>query len=298
MRSRATLLTMTLLAVGWANLAWADGTVMPGTRSLGAGGTLRGAATGNSGPMLNPSGISLIRAYVADAAYEYGSANQSHGAYASVVDSTSGFNIGGALTYTFQQSMPKAYPSGKATQSTHLFGGSLSFPLGDVVFLGGSAKYLYWDSDEPDRLRDAKGFVFDAGLTIRPLPVFSLGLVGYNLANLENDFVPMGFGGGISVNLFGGLSLLFDSVVYQRVYGDDSRDKTYWIMGGAEYNSQTMAFRLGGGRDGISHNGYLSGGASLVSQVGAVEVALRQDISGDRKSTFVGVSGRLFVPSP
>lgn len=294
MRSRAILLSMTLLTLGWGTLAWADGTVMPGTRSLGVGGALRGAASGDSGPMLNPSGISLIRAYVVDGAYQYGSSNSSHGAHVSVVDSTSAFNIGGALTYTFQS----VKPGDKASQTTHLFGGSLSFPLGDFAFVGGSAKYLHFVYDDPSIESTTKGFIFDAGLTVRPIPFFSLGLVGYNLSNRENGYVPMGFGGGVSVNVVPGmLALLFDSV-YERIYGDPSRDKAYWFMGGAEFSAQTMAFRLGGGRDGVNRTGYLSGGASFVSQLGAVEIALRQDISGDRKSTFIGVSGRLFVPAP
>jgi hypothetical protein len=292
MRLRATLASMTFLALGWGNLVWADGTIMPGTRSLGAGGALRGAATGDAGPMLNPSGISLIRAYVVEGAYQYGSKDSAHGAHVSVVDSTSALNLGGALTYTFQH----AKPQGGASQTAHLVGGSLSFPLGDIVFLGGSAKYLHFSYDDPAIEQKTKGFIFDAGLTVRPSPLFSLGLVGYNLSNRENSCLPLAFGGGISVNLIAGLSLLFDSV-YQRVYGDPNRDKTFF-MGGAEYNSQNFAFRLGGGRDGVSRNGYLSGGASLVSQVGAVEVAVRQDISGDRKSTFIGASARLFVPAP
>lgn len=292
MRLRVTLASMTILALGWGNLAWADGTAMPGTRSLGVGGALRGAASGDSGPMLNPSGISLIRAYVAEGAYQYGSKDSSHGAHVSAVDSTSAFNIGGALTYTFQ----RAKPTGGASQTTHLVGGSLCFPLGDLVFLGGSAKYLHFSYDDPGIEQKSQGFIFDAGLTIRPSPLFSLGLVGYNLSNRENNFVPLGFGGGIAVSPLPELSLLLDSV-YQRVYGDPNRD-TYSIMGGAEYNSQAFALRLGGGRDGVSRNGYVSAGVSLVSQVGAIEAAVRQDISGDRKSTFVGVSARLFVPAP
>jgi hypothetical protein len=293
MLSRATLATLSLLALGWGNLAWADGTIMPGTRALGVGGALRGAATGDSGPMLNPSGISLIRAYVVEGAYQYGSQDSAQAAHVSVVDSTSAFNIGGALTYTFHH----AKPGSNASQTTHLLGGSLSFPIGDIVFLGGSAKYLYWHDDNPSVETKTKAVIFDAGLTIRPLPLFSLGFVGYNLSNRENNFVPMGFGGGVSVNLIPGLSLLFDSV-YEQVYNDPSRAKTYWIMGGAEYNSQAVAVRLGGGRDGVTKNGYLSAGASLVSQVGALEIAVRQDVSGDGKSTFIGVSGRLFVPAP
>lgn len=294
MRLHATFASMTLLTLGWGTPAWADGTVMPGTRSLGAGGALRGAASGDSGPMLNPSGISLLRAYVVDGAYQYGSSDSSQGAHVAVIDSTSAFNIGGALTYTFQH----AKPGKDVNQTTHLFGGSLSFPLGDIVFLGGSAKYLQYKYDDPSRLDKSKGFIFDAGLTIRPIPFFSLGFVGYNLSNRENNFIPLGFGGGLSVNVIpGALSLLLDGV-YERVYRDPTREKTYWIMGGAEFNSQIMSFRLGGGRDGVSRNGYLSGGVSFVSEIGAVEVAVRQDVSGDHKSTFIGAGGRLFVPAP
>jgi hypothetical protein len=58
-----------------------------------------------------------------------------------------------------------------------------------------------------------------------------------------------------------------------------------------------MAARLGGGWDGLNKNGYLSGGVSAVSTVGALDVSMRQDISGERKGTFVGVAARLFVPT-
>jgi hypothetical protein len=69
-------------------------------------------------------------------------------------------------------------------------------------------------------------------------------------------------------------------------------------MGGGEYQIKTLAVRLGGGRDGLHNDGYLSGGFSFVSGIGALDMSLRQDVSGDRKGTFVGVSARLFVPAP
>ena len=55
---------------------------------------------------------------------------------------------------------------------------------------------------------------------------------------------------------------------------------------------------MGGGRDGLSKNGYVAGGISLLSgDIGALDVGLRQDVSGNTKATIVGVSARLFVPS-
>jgi hypothetical protein len=237
--------------------------------------------------MLNPSGISLMRSYVVEGSYQYSSRDSGNGAHVSAVDSTSGFNLGGALSYTFFTAKPQG-----GTQTAHLGGASLSFPFSDLIFVGASAKYLYWSSTQADGTSmTRRGFILDAGLTIRPLPIFSLGVVGYNLTNRDNSLVPQAVGGGVSLSLFPGLSLLLDSVL-ERASG---RSNPYYIMGGAEYMSRTMAVRFGGGRDGLYRSGYLSGGVSAVSTIGALELALRQDISGIRKGTFVGVSVRLFV---
>lgn len=253
---------------------------------------MRAAATGDAGPMLNPSGISLVRAYTAEGAYQYGSRDSTHDVHASLVDSTSGFNLGGALFYTFHTASPAG-----ATQTGHLGGASLSFPLGDLVFLGGTAKYLYFSTEASGTTNTKKEFTFDAGLTIRPAQFLALAVVGYNLTNPETSFAPQSLGGGVSVSFVPGLLLLLDGVL-ERVSGDPTRSKAYYIMGGGEYLAKTLAARLGGGRDGFNKNGYLSGGVSFVSGVGALDISMRQDISGDRKGTFVGVSGRLFVPAP
>jgi hypothetical protein len=253
---------------------------------------MRAAAAGDAGPMLNPSGISLVRAYTAEGNYQYGSRDSTHDAHVSLVDSTSGFNLGGALFYTFHS----ASPSG-ASQTGHLGGASLSFPLGDVVFLGGTAKYLHLSTEASGTTDTKKGFTFDAGLTFRPAQFLALAVVGYNLTNPETSFAPQALGGGVSLSLVPGLLLVMDSVL-ERVSGDPTRSKAYYIMGGGEYLAKTLAARLGGGRDGLKQNGYLSGGVSFVSGIGALDVSMRQDISGDRKGTFVGVSARLFVPSP
>jgi hypothetical protein len=270
--------------------AYADGTAQPGTRALGTGGAMRAAATGDAGPMLNPSGIMLIRSYIMEGAYQYGSRDSTHDAHVSLVDSTSAFNLGAGLFYTFHSASPAS-----VSQTGHLGGVSLSFPLGDVVFLGGTAKYLHFSSETNGNTDVKKGFTFDAGLTIRLAQFLSLAAVGYNLTNPQTSFAPQGVGGGVSLSLLPGLLLLVDSVL-ERVPKDPTRSSAYYVMGGAEYLAKSMALRLGGGGDSLNHGGYLSGGLSSVSPTGALDVSLRQDISGNRKGTFVGVSGRLFIP--
>jgi hypothetical protein len=290
MRSTAIMgATATLALAAWpSTLAWADGTALPGTRPLGTGGAMRAAATGDAGPMLNPSGISLVRSYTAEGAYQYGSRDSTHDARVSLVDSTSGLNLGGALFYTFHAASP-----GGVSQTGHLTGASLSFPLGDVVFIGVTGKYLHYPA--------AKGFTVDTGLTVRLAQFFSLAVVGYNLTNPGNS-APQAVGGGACLSLVPGLLLLADSVL-ERVSKDatnpqETRSSAYYVMGGGEYLARTVAVRLGGGWDGLNRNGYLSGGISFVSGVGALDASLRQDISGNRIGTFVGVSARLFVPAP
>jgi hypothetical protein len=70
-------------------------------------------------------------------------------------------------------------------------------------------------------------------------------------------------------------------------------------MGGGEFSfSSAGAIRAGGGWNGLTKNGYLSAGVSALSgEIGAVDVGLRQDVSGSSMSTFVGISARLFVPT-
>ncbi|HEX2656849.1 MAG TPA: hypothetical protein VHU40_01200, partial [Polyangia bacterium] len=56
--------------------------------------------------------------------------------------------------------------------------------------------------------------------------------------------------------------------------------------------------RAGGGRDGGSRAGYVSAGLAALSGLGAIDAGVRQDITGDRKLTYVVVGLRLFVESP
>jgi hypothetical protein len=251
---------------------------------------MRAIATGDAGPQLNPSGISLLRAYLIEGSYQYGSAAKSQDARISAVDSTSGFNLGGALYYTYHRDSP----SDGVTQIGHLFGGSLSFPLLDKIFLGGSAKYIHF----ADTAGTHSGFTFDAGLTVRPIPQVSIGAVGYNLLDRNTPWAPRAVGGGVAVLPMPMLLLVFDSVL-EKVYDNSGRDNVMYYMGGGEISfAASAAIRAGGGHDGLTKNSYVSAGFSLLSaDIGALDVGLRQDVSGARKATIFGVSARLFVPS-
>lgn len=251
---------------------------------------MRAIATGDSGPQLNPSGISLMRSYQIEGAYQYGSTGNTNDARISAIDSTSGFNVGGALNYTYHRQSVAGL-----SQSGHVIGGSLSFPILEKVFLGGTAKYVHFTGADA---ATHSGFTYDAGLTIRPVSQISLGAVGYNLRDFGDPLLPLGAGGGLALVPMPTFLIVFDSV-YEKVYGDPTRDTTIHYMGGAEFSfSSVGAIRAGGGWNGLTKNGYASAGFSALSaEVGALDVGLRQDVTGGQKSTIVGISGRLFVPS-
>jgi hypothetical protein len=255
---------------------------------------MRAAATGDAGPQLNPSGISLTRAFVLEGSYQYGSALGSNDARISAVDSTSALNLGGALYYAYHRG--NAPTPGGATETAQLAGASLSFPLFEKLYLGGNAKYI--DVADPSSMTH-KGFTFDAGLTIRPISILSIAAVGYNLRELGTAFAPRAAAGGIALLPMPTLLFVFDGVL-EKIYDDPTRDQSSSLMGGGEFSfSDTAAVRAGGGHDGLTRNGYISAGLTLMSaSAGAFDLGIRQDISGNKKSTFFGIGARIFVPSP
>ncbi len=263
-----------------------------GTRPLGMAGALRSAATGDAAVTLNPSGMSLVRSYVVEGAYQNTSPGAGNAFHASIVDTTSDLGLGGALYYTYAGDSPAALRTGG-----HEGGFALAAPLGDRTFLGGTVKYLR-ETLNPVGLPPTRnsGLTFDAGITMRPIPVLSVGLVGYNLKRLDTSRTPRAMGLGTSL-LAGSIFLLaFDGVMTFDVPG---RDKTISLMGGGEVTvTQSIALRGGGGRDGIRKRGFASGGISLLSEVGALDFGFSQDVSGSDKATVIGLSLRFFVPSP
>ena len=59
--------------------------------------------------------------------------------------------------------------------------------------------------------------------------------------------------------------------------------------------------RAGGGYDGITQNGFFTAGLSAVSEVGAIDIGVRQDAfqeGSQARETLAVVAVRLFVPVP
>jgi hypothetical protein len=299
MRAAAVVLVSSavLLSVA-ARSAWAF-EEYDGTRALGMGGASRAWAVGGSGPLLNPSGMSLVKAYSLEGGYAYTSRFDAQFLHASVVDSTSALGIAGGLYYTYKFD-ERAGVSG----SGHEAGGALSVPLGQYVAVGATAKWFrLYGADRgpaPASSPATGGATFDAGVTVRPTQQLSLGVVAANLRDLHTGQAPRTVSYGVAFLPIPALVVALDGVTV--LTADDTLGtKGTGVRAGAEWSlAQRVAFRLGGGTDAMRGVGFLSAGFSAVSEIGAVDLGVRGDLfpmkDGSSKNVFAGVSLRLFVP--
>jgi hypothetical protein len=300
-RLRAGQLALAMMALtgGLApDLARAGDLQVVPPRSLGMGGTLRGAASGGGAIMLNPSGMSLARSYVVEGSYHFLNSEAGHLAHVSVVDSTSGFNLAGGLYYTYATASPDA----AADSGRHEAGLALSLPFGDRVTVGGTIRYLRARRDAigpaAAPARRTNGFTFDAGITVRPVRPVTIGLVGYGLRDLEDAQVPRAVGGGIALAATEQLLVAVDALYDYRT-SEIAQGKTLSVFGGAEYTFDSrFALRAGGGKGGPRERTFATLGVSLLSEVGAIDIGGRSDLQSGERDVFVGLAARLFVPTP
>jgi hypothetical protein len=287
-------LAVALVFVLTAARAWAMDDFST-TRTTGMGEASRAYAVGNVGPALNPSGMSLVKNFqVLEGSYSYSSRLHAHTLHASMVDNTSGFGIAGGLYYNYRFSEPPGAVSGRG----HEAGLALSVPLVNRATLGGTVKYFSLSGGEAPANRTG-GVTFDAGLTVTVLPKLSVAVVGTNLRDLHNSNAPLGVGYGIAFIPIPDLVIVADG--WTRFTPDNytGRKGTNVMVGGDLTLGGKVDIRLGGGYDAATLNSYGSAGVSLVSDVGAIDGGIRQDIlvhEGSRRATVVAISLRLFIP--
>jgi hypothetical protein len=273
-----------------------------GTRALGMGGATRAWALGDSALLVNPSGMSLGKAYNIEGSYGYDRYHGQQFAHASIIDSTSASTLGGGLYYTYRADSYGPVPySGHA----HEAGAALSLPVGTTFTMGATLKWLRFAGDDSLRTSDSSpttgGLTCDVGVTIRPAEVFSLAVVGANLVDRHSLEVRRRIGYGIAYLPTPRLTLVADGVTNftRDPYNPEGRTS---VRAGAELAAtQRFIIRAGGGSDPIRSAGYLAAGLSAMSEVGAIDVGFQGDVltfrEGANRNVVVGISLRLFVPN-
>jgi hypothetical protein len=216
-----------LLGVGLSSAAWAQYDFV-GVRALGQGEAMRATATGAEGPLLNPSGMSLLKQYTIEAMYGINIENVGHHVNVSLVDSVTS-RVAAGLFYSFIYAQPKVafnwaggfQPTTQLTRTGHAAGLSLSVPLGDKFILGATAKYLHFDTTAPLpnavpntlTFDSVNGVTFDIGLTLRLGEKFRIAAVGYNLWDHGSRESPLSLGLAVGINPIPQLTINFDAVI-------------------------------------------------------------------------------------
>ncbi len=265
------------------------------TQALGMGGASRAWAVGDAGPLLNPSGMTLVKAYTLEGTYGYGTRLADQYLHASVVDDTSTYNLAGGLYYTYGT----ADPSGGTSGHGHEAGLSLAFPFGNYVAVGATLKYFNLDGSDALNGHDG-GVTFDLGITVRPMPLLSIGVVGSNLRSLQNSQATQAIGYGVAFLPVASLIVDVDGLTRFTADNVTGRKGTSAMVGASYTLIGKLAVRAGGGYDAVTGNGYGTLGLSAISEIGALDGGLRQDLvraDGNSRETVVGISLRLFIPA-
>jgi hypothetical protein len=148
-----------------------------GPREIAVGEAMRGGATGASAIVLNPAGLPLNRELVFEGGYGYRVSDSASLIGVSACDSTN--MAPGCFFYEYAGSSPEL-DGMTGTRRTHVGGMTLSRQFVPRVMVGATTKYYDFESTMTGE-KDASGFVFDLGATVRVTQMINLGVSAQNL---------------------------------------------------------------------------------------------------------------------
>jgi hypothetical protein len=293
-----------------------------GVRAMGMGEAQRASATGASGPLINPAGMSLVRQYVIEGMYGVRIERVGHNANVSIVDSVTS-RVAAGLFYTYINESPKlgftwaggTVPKATFSREGHAAGLSLSLPLGEHFILGATAKYLHISTTAPlpkDTVPSKLVFdsvnsvTFDVGMMLRLGEKFNIGVIGYNLWDHGSRESPLSLGVGLAFAPIPVLTINFDTVINFTGYQTFKLDQE---TGKVTFNQRTTA-RLGPGlewlaahrvpiRAGVVYDSglpatYLTLGLGYLSTAWGIDLGYRVKVQGGIEN-FLMLGLRIFV---
>jgi hypothetical protein len=275
-----------------------------GTRSLGMGGALRAAPSGDSAVLLNPGGMTLTRAFQISSLYQYRVSDSASIFNASVVDSVT-TRVAAGLFYTLTHASPErrlALGGGKTfdlneTITNHEAGLALAYPIGNILHLGLTNKYVRHEVQQPDNTPDSlktdgtQGYTLDIGGVLTVIPNLNLAVTGHNMVAVHPTYYPRLLGLGASYAMGTTFLAEFDSVLN---FSSAETLKASFHGGAELFLAQTYALRAGAMHDMLREATYVTAGFSLISPKIGVDVALRQMVAGGAE-TMIAASVRVFL---
>jgi hypothetical protein len=260
-------------------------------RSAAMGGALRALGNGITALYLNPANMALTRVYhiMALAQIWPEARRQTYGAAAvdSVTNRVAG-GVGGNYGVLDPDGVDRQWTDGRV---------ALAFPLSDRFYAGLTGKYLRLREDGfpragfglPASLASAglpqnaiiDGVTFDAGITVKPTDGLFIGLVGSNLTNTGNGFVPLTLGGGIGfgtndITVEGDFAA--DFTTFTNATGQ-SRTTTRFMAGLEYLAGDHFPLRLGYRYDQGQHTHAISAGIGYIDPQFSLDFAVRRTVS-------------------
>lgn len=263
---------------------------MVGLRSLAMGDSLRGAATGAEGTLLNPSGIAMQRQFSTSGFYSLRAQSLGHFLHASVSDSVTQQYLAIGIYYNYFYETPRySYALAEGGDKNRVFvvdghditrtgteaGAVIAVPFSERFALGGTLKYGYFSyksqlhvGDVPDDFAyknpaidgdrsvdlGTLGHVvsFDLGFTLRIVNELRLGVVGTNL--WAHGFeMPSRLGFGLSYRLNERVLFAADGVI--DFTGRETCIAPMPVSDGiCSETKRNITYRLGGGLEYVAAN--------------------------------------------
>src|SRR5262249_11675908 len=153
--------------------------------------------------LLNPAGAALTKTYVFEGFYGFRPEDKSHVEAVSLCDSVT-TNVAACLSYDHLSASPD-YPGGMTGErSSHRFALTTAVPLSESIFFGITQKYVIYNDTmmlDPVVQVEKKGYLLDAGLTLKVMDTVNLGIAGYNLIGADDAEYARALGGGLAWNI-------------------------------------------------------------------------------------------------
>jgi hypothetical protein len=273
-----------------------------GSRSIGMGGALIAAGTGETAVLLNPAALPLRQSYIISGLYEYRVSDGASLLNASIADSSTS-KLAAGLAYSFAHSSPswlvslgggKTFPLSETIDS-HEVALALAYPLFNMAAIGVTTRYINHKvtvpEDTPTALveEDLSTVSLDIGGEITLLGSLQIGVVGYNIAPTHNAAYPTRLGIGISYTFGSRFLLEFDPVL--DFTSADSMKPSYHA-GGELSIIEYLTLRAGFMYSTLRTASYASGGASVNLKKFSFDFGLRQMVKGGAE-TLIALSIRL-----
>jgi hypothetical protein len=258
-------------------------------RTAGLGGALRASSNSTEALFINPANMATSRVYHIGALAQIWpeSSRQIYGV--GIVDSiVSASRIAGGLGASYARQDPDGVDR---SDFDVRFG--LAYPFSEHFFLGAAGHYLslkqggfprgiygLTPSQAAGGTRDSsivQALSFDGGLTLKPSQEVAISLVGYNLTDPGNGFLPLMLGGGAS---YGPREFSLEA----DVLGDFTTYETgkVRVMGGGEVLlGDHFPLRAGYRYDQGAKSHAISGGLGYMDTAYTVDLSIGRVVSGD-----------------